>query len=51
MPWEETVCVGPQETIDETLLMQVNVTVTGVLFHPAELGDGDTDAEIVGRPC
>ena len=33
------------------LLIQLNVTVTLVLFHPAELGDGDTDAEIVGRAC
>ena len=34
--------------IDETLGVQVNETVTLVLFHPAEFAAGDADAEIVG---
>jgi hypothetical protein len=47
-PCEETVCRGEQDVIDETLGVQVNETVTLVLFHPAEFADGDADAEIVG---
>ena len=51
MPCEETVCAGEQELIAETLLLQVNETVTLVLFHPAELADGDADAVMVGSAC
>jgi hypothetical protein len=50
-PPVETVCDGVHEVIGEALLLQVNVTVTFVLFQPAELADGDTDAEILGSAC
>jgi hypothetical protein len=50
-PCVDTVCGGEHEAIGDTLLLQVNVTVTLVLFHPAELATGDTDAEIVGCAC
>ena len=51
MPGPETVCDGEHELIGEALGLQANVTVTFVLFHPAELAAGDTDAEIVGSAC
>ena len=35
----------------ETLWLQVKVTVTAVLFQPAELAAGDSDATIVGDAC
>jgi hypothetical protein len=51
IPWFEIVWFGPQETIEETLLLQVNVTVVVVSFQPAGFGTGDNDAEIVGSAC
>ena len=39
------------EVMVETLGLHVKVTVTAVLFHPAELAEGETDAEIVGAVC
>lgn len=50
-PEEETVCGGEHEVIVDTLLLQVNVTVTLVLFHPAEFAAGEADAEMVGSAC
>lgn len=38
-------------TIAEMLGLQVNVTVTLESFHPAVLGTGETDAEMVGFAC
>ena len=37
-------CGGGQFAIPEVASLQVNVTVTGVLFQPAELGAGETAA-------
>ncbi len=37
-----------QDAIPDTLSLQVNVTVTFVLFHPLALGLGDIDAVMVG---
>src|ERR1700678_3012303 len=48
IPCDETTCAGEQEAIGERPLLQVNVTVTLVLFHPAELAVGDTEAVMVG---
>jgi hypothetical protein len=48
IPWDETVWFCEQDVIDETLGVQLNETVTGLLFHPAEFADGDAEAEIAG---
>jgi hypothetical protein len=47
-PWEETVWVGEQDVVDDTLGVQTNETVTFVLFHPAAFAAGEADAVIVG---
>jgi len=47
-PSEETVCGGGQTAIPERASEQVNVTVTGVEFHPLEEGAGDGVAVMVG---
>jgi hypothetical protein len=47
-PSTEKVCGLGHVTIGAVPGTQVNVTVTGVLFHPAALGVGDTAADIVG---
>ena len=47
-PSADTVCCDGQVAIPERLSAQVNVTVTGVVFHPFGAGVGDATAVIVG---
>jgi hypothetical protein len=47
----EIVCALGHEVIAAPPGTHANVTVTFVLFHPAALGVGNTDAVIVGGPA